>query len=63
LRCPQCGRLNWHGTGGDISDPEADAIRCWSCKTLFLLIPYEDVVICSGEDPEDWFVEEGSEEP
>ena len=54
--CPKCGSVNWvcNGDESDMTRPDIDGVKCWNCKTVWLL---EDQRIVSEDD--NYFIEDG----
>jgi len=59
LECPHCEESNWlQSSFGDILDPDVDAIRCLSCKELFLVCEREE-----WESEDNLYIEDGVTDP
>lgn len=61
MKCPKCGSINWinNGDTDDITAPDVDAIRCWSCSHEYFT--WDDVKLMYGDDvqPCDTIIEDG----
>jgi len=64
INCPKCNNKNWVNNGdiNDLSRPDVESVKCWSCKHVFFIDENVAEFICS-DDPEDGYMIDGTASP
>lgn len=67
IDCPNCRNVNWFNNGdeSDLTVPDVEAIRCWSCRHEFFTEDDPAVIeLCfSGTTPPESFIKDGQKLP